>query len=492
MKLNCEALKNIVLPGSKIVEMTHVDRRYIMSGSLKIETIRPFLRLKVECKPSDDSLIYFELWLPDEWNGLFVGTGNGGMAGSINLLNMSRFLPHGYAVANTDMGTSRGVECGVKKPEVWKDFGWRATHRMTVDSKKVIEAYYGKKPEYSYFLGESTGGQQAIMEAQRFPEDYDGIFAGVPAHNRTNLHTYALWSRRHLHRPDGSGFFTEEQVSAITEAAVRFFQKRGDGQPGDWFVSFPYTDENTIEEFLADLQVQEPEFSPEQIDALRAVYQGPRNPKTGEQIYCGIPIGAEDSNGGFLGFQKPFPKDYPFIWAFGEEFDPMTFDFAEDMEELRRQLSEDLDAINPDLSAFFARGGKLLSCSGSSDTSVPFPDAQNYYEAVLEKMGGYEKVSEFYRWFLSPGKDHNHRGRGAQMLFGPERNSLGMLQVLRAWREEGVAPDQLLAVRFDEREWWMDVNFVREIYPYGSKQNPRRRYPASCDLVHKQKDTEKK
>ena len=124
---------------------------------------------------------------------------------------------------------------------------------------------------------------------------------------------------------------------------------------------------------------------------------------------------------------------------------------------------------------------------GSSDPDVVYPDALRYYESVLAKMGGYEQVAQSYRWFLSPGKDHNHRGRGAQMLFGADRETLGMLSVLRAWREEGRAPEKLLAVRFDEREWWMDVSFIRELYPYSSEQNPRRPYPPSCAAVHTQK-----
>ena len=483
---NEEILKIITIPDAKIIINEWVKGRYVMIGEQKIKTEVPFRRLKIESRPSEDSLIYYELWLPDEWNGVFVGTGNGGMAGGINYLTMSRFIHQGYAVANTDMGTSRGITCGVLKPEVWKDFGWRATHRMTIDSKQVMEAYYGAPAKYSYFLGESTGGQQAIMEAQRFPEDYDGIFAGVPAHNRVSLHLYFLWAWQHLCPEDGRKLFCEAEVTAITECAIRFFRSRGVGEPGDRFVSYPYTDENTIEDFLRFLQDQHPEFSAEQVSALRAVYQGPKT-SDGEQIYCGLPIGSEDSNGGILDIQKKSGEEYPFMWALGNEYDGRAFDFDRDVPKVRARLSGELDANQTDLSAFFTRGGKLLSCSGSNDPVVPFPDAMNYYEAVLEKMGGYEKVSPSYRWFLSPGKDHNHQGRGAQMLFGAKREELSILDVLRAWREEGRPPEKLLAVRFGEREWWMDVDFVREIFPYGSEQNPRKKYPPSCALVHTQK-----
>jgi feruloyl esterase len=152
--------------------------------------------VKLLLQPAKGSNINVEVWLPDtaKWNGRFLGLGNGGAAGKINSGSLAGYSAAGYAVATTDMGTAPNADSGIGNREVWKDFGYRATHLMTVVGKQLVQAHYGKGPEYSYFSGGSTGGQQALQEAQRYPEDYDGITAAVPAHCRAPLHAYFLWN----------------------------------------------------------------------------------------------------------------------------------------------------------------------------------------------------------------------------------------------------------------------------------------------------------
>ena len=152
--------------------------------------------VKMVLRPAKGSNINVEVWLPDaeKWNARFLGLGNGGAAGKINSGSLAGVSAAGYAVATTDMGTAPNPDSGVGNPEVWKDFGFRATHLMTVAAKQIVRAHYGKDPEFSYFSGGSTGGQQALQEAQRYPEDYDGIAAAVAAHCRTPLHAYFLWN----------------------------------------------------------------------------------------------------------------------------------------------------------------------------------------------------------------------------------------------------------------------------------------------------------
>lgn len=149
--------------------------------------------VKLVLKPAKGSNINVEVWLPDaeKWNARFLGLGNGGAAGKINPAGLASMSSAGYAVATTDMGTAPNDNSGVDNPEVWKDFGYRATHLMTVVGNQIVRAHYGRAPELSYFSGGSTGGQQALQEAQRYPEDYDGITAAVPAHCRTLPHTTA-------------------------------------------------------------------------------------------------------------------------------------------------------------------------------------------------------------------------------------------------------------------------------------------------------------
>jgi feruloyl esterase len=174
-----------------------------------------FCKVSAVLTPSSDSFINVELWLPTAtWNGKFQGIGNGGYAGTIalGLPAMITGLQAGFAVATTDMGTApsgnNNGDALVGHPEKWIDWGWRSTHLMTTVSKQLIQSYYGQAPRWSYFNGCSTGGEQALMEAQRFPGDYDGILGGDPANNRTHVHTAALWNYVATHRSAQSLFLT--------------------------------------------------------------------------------------------------------------------------------------------------------------------------------------------------------------------------------------------------------------------------------------------
>ena len=181
-----EKLKDIQLEKSIIKEMEMINGdRY---GGVDMPRT---CRVLVESKPGKQSLIYTEIWLPEKWNGIFIGMGNGGYAGRI-AGSFVYYVQQGYAVAQTDMGTSLVCQ-GIMlegNPDMWIDYGWRATHIMTQVAKKLIETYYERKPEYSYFVGSSAGGKQALGEAQNFPEEYDGILAGVPSNNTLCLIIY--------------------------------------------------------------------------------------------------------------------------------------------------------------------------------------------------------------------------------------------------------------------------------------------------------------
>lgn len=457
------------LADSEITEQSLENTgRFTRNGGVPIDELPNFYRVHLLSKPGPGSEIHTELWLPEDWNGIFVGLGNGGMAGSICYQSMAEYVKQGYAIANTDMGTSRGRDSGINNPDVWKDFGWRATHVMTVSSKQLIRHHYGKAQDYAYFVGNSTGGQQALAQAQRFPEDYDGIIAGVPANNRTFLHTYFLWNHRHLRSNHGSPLFTKQEIEAVNTAAVNYFQHIGDGQPGDGFITFPKADTDCIQELIDWIQKECSSLSQTQLSALKAVYTGPVNPYTGERIYNGMPAGSEIYGCGIDDCQQQeSPHFYLFNWAFGAEYDGTAFDFDKDLETLNQKLAADLNANNPDLSAFKQHSGKLIMFSGSADPCVPFPDAINYYNRVLDTMGGYSNVSPFFRYFLFPGKDHGLSGRGVNVIWADE-NSAKELDALRRWREHGTAPDMLLGVGYHNAAPAEGIKFIRKIKPVGS------------------------
>lgn len=467
-----QKLRTLALPHTDILEVTHEAGSY--GGE---EHLPPFVRVLWKNSFGEHSEIYTEMWLPDDWNGIFVALGNGGMAGGIHIPSIAAHARNGYAAVHTDMGTRGGYLRGVGEPDVWNDFGWRSTHMMAEVGRALVRAHYGRDADYSYFLGASTGGNQAMKMVQCFPDDYDGVLAGVPAHNRVFLHVYGLWMHNCLQTPDGVRLFSDEDVLHITEAAEAFFAARGIGEEGDGFVTYPYVGENTVDEFLSYLSAREPQFTEKQLSVLGDIYRGPVDPVTGRQIYNGMPIGAESNGAGLRDLQNPEPPFFdPFKWVFGADYDGQDFDFHRDVEIMSDALSAAMNANDPDLSPFASHGGRLIVYSAASDPCVPFPDAQNYWERVFGRMGGYAQVSQFARWFLAPGMDHGNGGRGVNALWADERGA-DLFSALRRWREEGIAPAYLIGARVTDGE----VVLTRRMYPYGSDEFPVCGHVRTCD-----------
>ena len=412
--------------------------------SIENEKSGKIYKIDFEISYGGKSLIKNAMLIPENWNGRFVGIGNGGMAGILGT-GWYCFAQNGYIGAQSDLGTSaaRNGEITVAYDEMWADYGHRAIHGMTVTAKAILMYIKGEAPKYSYFYGASAGGKSALSLAQRHPEDYDGIVAGVPSSNGLAFVTYLLWCYRKLGGDVGHPIIGEELSERINLCAVEFFKARGDGQPEDDFMDFPYCGESTVPEFLDFLKIKLPELTKEQFDALEAVYTGPINPRTGERIYCGFPIGAELNTGYFLGdgiteiFELPWYRLF-----YGEGFDDKKFDFDEDFEKMFLALGEHMSSNSTDLSGFEAHGGKLLMFSGAADPYGPFADHLNYYYRVCDTMGGIEKVGEFFKHFIIPGKGHSSDGKGANM-FTTGDDATDMIAIIRAWREDGDVPNTL-------------------------------------------------
>ena len=378
--------------------------------------------VKMVLHPTKGSNINVEVWLPDaeKWNGRFLGLGNGGAAGKINPGSLSGPSAAGFAVATTDMGTAPNSDSGVGNPEVWKDFGFRATHLMTVAAKQVVQAHYGKAPEYSYFSGGSTGGQQALQEAQRYPEDYDGIAAAVAAHCRTPLHAYFLWNDQILQKCP----FTKSQDASVIAAANEFMAARETPAAAGKFVSDPRCNAQDIEAVIALARKKDATLTDEHAAALHKLFDGPRHAVTGERIFNGIPLGSSiEASHGHL---------YLFKWVFGADKKMEDVNFGADMDTYTAKLAPYLNAENPDLSAFEKRGGKLVMTLGTADSVVPYHASVDYYERVIAHFGGLEKVQSFFRFYLVPGLAH---GGGPGINQPPN-----LLDAVRAWREKGTAP----------------------------------------------------
>lgn len=470
--MNIEELKSLKLTVGEIAEVELIEGSYEKDGKVTVG-LPSMYRVLVESRLGGDSYIRHEIWLPDNFNGRFLGLGNGGIAGKIDPDNC-RYCREGYAVAQTDCGTSalRAGLVKVASRELWIDKGWRSTHVMTTVAKELIRAHYGKDPEYSYFKGASAGGAQAFSEAQRFPEDYDGILAYVPSNNTLYLVVYFLWCHIVLCDKNGVAYISDAEKYRIHKCAVDYFNKFDKIEEGESYVANGWAGENTIEDFLGFLKERMLELTDFQLDALRKLYTGPVNPKTGEQIYCGMPIGSE-MNCGYMG-ESNASRDFGSPWFrifFGEGYDDRDFDFAEFLDEMIEAIGDDFTKNDPDLSAFKNKGGKLVVYSGGEDPYGPWADAMNYYNRVCAAMGGYEKTSEFFRYFVMPGRAHSTDGYGINRVYATEDGE-PELNAVRKWRERGIAPECLYGARVIEQKdesgatVGEEMRFIKPIYPY--------------------------
>lgn len=464
----CARLADLHFPAMTITSAERVvSGNFAPPGNARpISALPAFCRVTAMLAPTPDSHIRIELWLPEQaWNGRFLGTGTGGGAGYINYGSLAMGLKRGFATANTDMGTSPGANGLTGHPEKWTDFGHRATHEMTVAGKAIVSAYYKKPPHHAYFSGCSTGGQQALMESQRYPLDYDGILAGAPANNRTHLHTGFVWNLRATNDARGGALLPKQKIDMITRAVLKACSGKDGGAPGDNFLTDPsacHFDPQTLP-VCPEGTDNETCLTQRELAALKKIYTGPVNPRTGERIYTPIPFGSENVTSGIElqqnAQQSPNALFYQYRWAFGPEFDYNTFDFDRDQDKLDSLLGPVLNANSTDLTAFRHHGSKLLMYSGTADPLVPYQDALNYYERVVKAQDGLSGTQEFFRFFLIPGMGH--------CSGGPGLNDGGdMLGALIKWKEEGVAPQQLTGTAYDQADPQKTVRFRRPVYPY--------------------------
>ena len=228
---SCESLASLSLPDTTITLAQSVaagvftpPKPPALPIPANYKALPAFCRATATMRPVKDSEIKFEVWMPASgWNGKFVGVGNGGYSGEIWYWSMIEPLARGYAVASTDTGHEGSVmdaSFATGHSEKWADFGWRAVHEMTVKSKAIVAAFYGDGPRLAYWSGCSTGGRQGLMEAQRFPTDYNGIIAGAPANYMTHLSAQYVWVAQALHKEPDS-FLPPAKLAVLHDAVLQ-------------------------------------------------------------------------------------------------------------------------------------------------------------------------------------------------------------------------------------------------------------------------------
>ena len=444
----CAALASQKLPKARIDAVRSVavgDKLVLWTGAQTTPSPLAFCRVFGTALPAPGSSIGFEVWLPAAaaWNGKFMQLGNGGFAGAVPVPSLMEGLLRGYATAGTDGGhrAADGLDAswGLHRPELVVDFGWRAVRRTTLAVQRVVAKAYARAPKKNYFVGCSDGGRDAMMVAQRFPKDFDAIVAGAPALDWTGLQT--VGARVHREVLKSPPPLTTAKLPAIQAAALAACSKGGKYVEDPLQCRFdPAVLQCAGEESNACL-------TPPQIDFVRTLYNGLREPTAGRWL-PGLGFGgeAEPGNWDFWALMSPTnpignnqgtrsiaESHYRYLVREDPAFTLADLSDADIALAYRRWRST-LDAIDPDLSAFKARGGKLLHYHGWTDSAISPRWSIDYQRAVQQRLGD---TSDFHRLFLVPGM--NHCGGGA----GPWQ--VDWLGVLEQWVEKGVAPDTLVA-----------------------------------------------
>jgi feruloyl esterase len=418
----------------------------------------PALMLPAHCrvaamlKPSPDSEIEMEAWLPVEnWNGKFQAVGNGGWAGVISYAAMASALQEGYATASTDTGHKGGnAVFAVGHPEKMLDFAYRAVHETTAKSKALVAAFYDRAPRLSYWNGCSTGGRQGLMEAQKYPDDFDAVLAGAPANYQTHLHAWDL-SVAIPTLLDPASAVPASNLAMLNQAVLDACDTR-DGVK-DGLLNEPRACRFDVATLLCKGADAATCLTAPQLESVKRMY-APARTKSGDTIFPGKDPGSETGwNVISGGPQPPAVSVGSFQVAYNDlNWNWKTFDLERDLKLVDEKVGSIVNAVNPDLSAFKARGGKLLMYHGWNDTAISAGNSINYYSSVLAKMG--QKQDNFVRLFMAPGMQHCGGGPGPSQI-----NYMGALE---RWRESNVAPDQLVAARVANNR----VDMTRPLCPY--------------------------
>jgi feruloyl esterase len=484
---SCEALANLTLTNATIT-----SAKSVAAGSYKppatpglpgpTKELPAFCRVAGVAKPTSDSEIRFEVWLPASgWNGIFEQVGNGGFAGMIPFAGMAEPLLHGYATAATDDGHVNGPNqtWAVGHPEKVADFGYRAVHETAVQAKAILRAFYGKDARRNYFVGCSEGGREGLTEAQRYPKDFHGIVAGAPAIHWNALQLRGAWDGLALLATPAS-YIPPAKLPVLQNAAIAACDTVDGAKDG--FIENP----ELCQFHPAVAQCKGDDASncltEAQVQAAEKIYGPMKNSQSGAVIGPGFSPGVE-----------AFPANWP-VWITGASAPQLgigklfaTFFFRDMVYENPKwgvqslNLDKDIKAADdkfgailnsddPNLRAFKAQGGKLIQYHGWGDAAIPPQGSVDYFEAVQKTMGN---TKGFYRLFMVPTMSHCAGGPGAT-IFGnaggmepPEEDAdHDVVLALDRWVEKGAAPDRIIATGFVGNNPAKGVAMTHPLCPY--------------------------
>ena len=477
---DCDALAHLALPDTTIVTAEPVTGgTFTPPYGAPLKELPAFCRVSGILRPTSDSVIRFEVWMPEQgWNHRFLGAGNGGFAGSIYYGQLGDNLKSGFATAGTDtghQGDAQDASWAYKHPEKIVDFGYRALHLTTERAKTIIASFYGDPPTKSYFSSCSDGGREALMEAQRFPDDYDGILAGAPANNWTRLVSAGVDETK-VFIGNPAGYISSTKLPAITAAVL----KECDAQDGlkDGVLNDPRSCHFDPETLLCKHGDEISCLTAPQVASLKKIYAGGTDDE-GHLIFPGLMPGDEahlwkswlvgDGPGVSL-----YTQNYFRYMVFDDpNWSALTADTDKAVQAADAKTAQALNSTNPDLSRFAARGGKLIMYHGWNDPAISPLNTIHYYEQVQAKMGD-AKTAEFVRLYMVPGMGHCGGGPGATSFGQSGLNTAGdpnsdILDALQAWEEHGTAPASIIATKYapaSKVDGPRKVEMTRPLRPY--------------------------
>lgn len=461
---SCEGLSHLRLPNTTISMAVSVPAGKFQQpdgppANRTAMDLPAFCRVTGVIRPTADSDIKFEVWMPSQnWNGKFDGVGNGGFAGSIGYSGLAAALRAGFAAAATDTGHEAGgtdARWALGHPEKIIDFGYRAVHLTAVIGKEIVQDFYGVAPKWAYFASCSNGGRQALMEAQRFPDDYNGIIAGAPANFWTHLLAAAVWNiQATLDKPASD--IPAEKLTAISAAALAACDAR-DGVK-DGILNDPRQCHFNPQTLLCKGPDSMACLTAPQVAALKKIYAGTSD-AGGRKVFPGYLPGAELGPNGWATWITGRGSSKSLDYDFGTQFfSNMVFDnpkwnfrtlnYDADVRLADQKMGPILNATNPDLTTFEKHGGKLILFHGWNDAAIPALNTVDYYRNVVARMS-LRSADRFVRLYMVPGMQHCGGGPGPDS-FGaypsidadPEHS---MFSALEKWVEHGKAPKAIIA-----------------------------------------------
>jgi hypothetical protein len=479
---SCASLEQLALPHATITVAASVAPGMFVPPVLKpdekippqFKTAPAFCRVVATLTPSSDSDIKVEVWMPvSGWNGRFRGLGNGGFAGYIAYNELAAAVTQGYAAASTDTGHSTpDASWALSHPEKIVDYGFRAVHLMTLDAKAIVKAFYGDDPKHSYFASCSNGGRQALMEAQRYPDDYDGMIAGAPANALVPMLSGGLKVVQTL---DGPGYIPPTKIPAISTAVLAACDSL-DGLK-DGILNDPRQCHFDPSVLLCKGKESDACLTKAQVSSLKLIYSGAHD-ASGKQIFPGMLPGAEEGEGGWrdwiTGSEEGKSAAVFFVGGYfanmvyeKKDWDLRHANIDQAMKLAYEKTGDSLDAMNPDLKSFLGHGGKLILYHGWNDPGISPLNSVNYYNSVIAANGPDAAV----RLYMVPGMQHCGGGPGATSFGQRESGSRrdaghDIFTSLVEWVEDGKAPGTIIATKYDKQGKTETVEMTRPLCPY--------------------------